>query len=58
VDGCQKLARRAAAYMLPTNRFTAGLNLKDATVPALLAEMPARMARRAASAITLPTYPA
>jgi hypothetical protein len=28
VDGCEKLARRAAAYMLPSNRFTAGLNLR------------------------------
>jgi 2-polyprenyl-6-methoxyphenol hydroxylase-like FAD-dependent oxidoreductase len=57
VDGCQKLARRAAAYMLPSNRFVAGLNLRMQRYLPFLADMPAKMARRAASAITLPSYP-
>jgi hypothetical protein len=58
VDGCQKLARSAAAHMLPSNGFTAGLSLRMQRLLPFLADMPAKMARRAASAITLPTYPA
>jgi len=57
VDGCHKLARRAASYMLPHNRFTAGLNLRMQRYLPFLADMPAKMARKAASAVTLPTYP-
>jgi 2-polyprenyl-6-methoxyphenol hydroxylase-like FAD-dependent oxidoreductase len=56
VDGCQKLARNSAAYMLPRNRFMTGLSMRMQRLP-FLAEMPAKMARRTASAITLPTYP-
>ena len=57
VDGCQKLARSSATYMLPRNRFMAGLNVRMQRYLPFLAEMPAKMARRTASAITLPTYP-
>jgi 2-polyprenyl-6-methoxyphenol hydroxylase-like FAD-dependent oxidoreductase len=57
VDGCHKLARRAAAYMLPSSRFAAGLSLRMQRYLPFLGDMPAKMARRAASAITLPTYP-
>ncbi|BCB89389.1 FAD-dependent monooxygenase [Phytohabitans suffuscus] len=57
VDGCQKLARNAAAFMLPSNRFTAALSLRMQRHLPFLADMPAKMAHRAASAITLPTYP-
>jgi 2-polyprenyl-6-methoxyphenol hydroxylase-like FAD-dependent oxidoreductase len=57
VDGCHRLARSAAAFMLPGNRFTAALNLRMQRYLPFLADMPAKMARRTASAITLPTYP-
>ena len=57
VDGSQKLARNAAAFMLPSNRFAAGLSLRMQRYLPFLADMPAKMARRTASAITLPTYP-
>lgn len=56
VAGCHKLARRAAAYMLPNSQFAAGLNLRMQRLLPFLADMPGKMARRAASAITLPTY--
>jgi 2-polyprenyl-6-methoxyphenol hydroxylase-like FAD-dependent oxidoreductase len=57
VDGSQKMARRAAAFMLPGSRFAAGLNLRMQRYLPFLADMPAKMARRTASAITLPPYP-
>ncbi|MFD0743342.1 FAD-dependent monooxygenase [Phytohabitans flavus] len=59
VDGCQKLAD-SASMMVPANRFLAGLmrlNMRMMPLMPWLRDLPAKMARRAASAITLPQYP-
>jgi 2-polyprenyl-6-methoxyphenol hydroxylase-like FAD-dependent oxidoreductase len=57
VDGCQRLASRAAGFMLPKTRFAAALSLRMQRYLPFLADMPAKMARRTASAMTLPSYP-
>jgi 2-polyprenyl-6-methoxyphenol hydroxylase-like FAD-dependent oxidoreductase len=59
VEGCQKLAG-GASLMVPSSRLVAALlplNLRIMRFLPFLADMPAKMALRAASAITLPTYP-
>jgi 2-polyprenyl-6-methoxyphenol hydroxylase-like FAD-dependent oxidoreductase len=60
VDGCQKLAEGPATFMVSNNRFIAGLvrlNFRMLKYLPFLRDMPANMARRTASSITLPTYP-
>jgi 2-polyprenyl-6-methoxyphenol hydroxylase-like FAD-dependent oxidoreductase len=59
-NGCQKLADGLAPFMVPSNRFIAGLvrvNFRMLRFLPFLADLPAKMARRTASAITLPAYP-
>ena len=58
VKRCQKLAD-SVSMMVPSNRFVAGLmrlNLRMMPLMPWLRDLPANMARRAAGAITLPTY--
>jgi len=58
VEGCQKLAG-SAAFMVPSNRFLAWLmRLNTRLMPYLpwMRDLPAKMAHRTASAITLTTY--
>jgi 2-polyprenyl-6-methoxyphenol hydroxylase-like FAD-dependent oxidoreductase len=58
VEGCQKLAG-SASMMVPSNRFVAGLvraNMRMMPLMPWLRDLPTKMARRAAGAITLPAY--
>ncbi|MEV4510364.1 hypothetical protein AB0K00_15525 [Dactylosporangium sp. NPDC049525] len=58
VEGCQKLAD-SVRFMVPGSRFAAGLmRLNMRMMPYLpwLRDLPAKMAHRAAGAITLPAY--
>jgi 2-polyprenyl-6-methoxyphenol hydroxylase-like FAD-dependent oxidoreductase len=58
VERCQKLAD-SVSMMVPSNRLVTGLmrvNLRMMAYVPWLRDMPANMARRAASAMTLPTY--
>jgi len=60
VEGCQKLADGVAGFMVPSSRFVAAfvrMNFRLLRYLPYLRDMPGRMARRAASAITLPPYP-
>ena len=58
VDRCQKLAD-SVSMMVPSSRLVAGImrvNLRMMSFMPWLRDLPANMARRAAGAITLPTY--
>jgi 2-polyprenyl-6-methoxyphenol hydroxylase-like FAD-dependent oxidoreductase len=58
VERCQKLAD-SNTMMVPSNRFVAGfvrVNLRMMPIMPWLRDLPAKMARRTASAFTLPTY--
>ncbi|GGN90826.1 FAD-dependent oxidoreductase [Actinoplanes lobatus] len=60
VHGCQKLADGIAPFMVPNSRTAARLvrlNQRMLRFLPFLADMPAKMARRTASALTLPAYP-
>ena len=58
VERCQKLAD-SNTMMVPSSGFVAGfvrLNMRMMPLMPWLPDLPAKMARRAASAITLPMY--
>jgi len=60
VEGGQKMADNVAGFMVPNSRFVASfvrMNFRLLRFVPYLQNMPARMASRAASAITLPPYP-
>jgi len=60
VIGGQKMADNVAGFMVPNSRFVASfvrMNFRLLRFVPYLQNMPARMASRAASAITLPPYP-
>jgi 2-polyprenyl-6-methoxyphenol hydroxylase-like FAD-dependent oxidoreductase len=58
VEHCQKLAD-SNTMTVPSSRFVAGfvrVNMRMMPIMPWLRDLPAKMARRTASAITLPTY--
>ncbi len=58
VERCRKLAD-SVGMMVPSNSFLAAfmrLNIRMMAYMAWMRNLPARMARRTASAITIPTY--